>query len=740
MTKNNLPLNSGIQIGNLASRSLVNDTSSEELCSNNNNSTAQEPEESSLNNIDKTQEPSVDDNFTRLSAQSADANSSSSAEPLRSTSAIQVADEPKTQDLVGDTAERQLEEDMSSGQPNLARRSLTPPGFAQRIRQVSDHEAKDGHSLGTEIMSTEAAAIARRAEPADERSLEAQPEPLMLPNRTEGQRVKFNDENLVSVQGDSSPPASVLKLNDKSPATQLVSNRREHSPSMPIIREVQNETDFDAVKPRRPSESLEKSAPSMSHHDDPEKSSQGTQDEMHSNPARPSLNSESVHSNSAATDDPIYSHDDQSQDTKVSPEIELRVEETDNSQQSNMRHHRLPNESSHYSLMRATRETARDEESPRFSNLQFISLSEVESDAEEGQAPVGPSSSKTIDFGLASNHPVQSSDPTLVSQSTGNRFSQTNSLVTNGSSSGNNQQGTPIATSTQGKGAVIFPCLDDGLSSEPDSGDEEVDDDDERAMDADVEADDDEEDDDVDEDVENTLNSLSRMAIQTSMFNSTSQQRQQRHTHRAVATSSRQSQRTDPLFGASSVSDQSAAGPLKLPGSAYYAANQEPGFDMKQSPSFPNQNGLWLGPTSQQPSGLVPRSSSSQPAFNNQRSNLASSIHCGENKDEGKFRCFFSPLAKARVARLVASPELWLTFFFEFLCIKILVKTLSSRLSSDTDNETDRLLGSQRSDQHKLAGTETNSNNTIDSQPISSPLKQNANSKEGKLIFLPLQL
>lgn len=69
-----------------------------------------------------------------------------------------------------------------------------------------------------------------------------------------------------------------------------------------------------------------------------------------------------------------------------------------------------------------------------------------------------------------------------------------------------------------------------------------------------------------------------------------------------------------------------------------------------------------------------------------------------------------------------------------FLSDVIVPKVATSRPSSDTDNETDRLLGHQRNDQlNKLNSNNTiSSNNTTDLQAVSNAIKQNANSREGK--------
>lgn len=59
-----------------------------------------------------------------------------------------------------------------------------------------------------------------------------------------------------------------------------------------------------------------------------------------------------------------------------------------------------------------------------------------------------------------------------------------------------------------------------------------------------------------------------------------------------------------------------------------------------------------------------------------------------------------------------------------------------NRLSSDTDNETDRLLGTQRNDQlQKMTNNElvSNNNSSVDSQTTNNFVgKQTSNSREGK--------
>lgn len=52
-------------------------------------------------------------------------------------------------------------------------------------------------------------------------------------------------------------------------------------------------------------------------------------------------------------------------------------------------------------------------------------------------------------------------------------------------------------------------------------------------------------------------------------------------------------------------------------------------------------------------------------------------------------------------------------------------------MSSDTDNETDRLLGVQRNEQLKLANHDIDS---ADPLQVAQPVKQTTNSREGRFL------
>lgn len=247
----------------------MNDTSSEELCSNNHLDPAQEPDQCPTINLVETQEPTVTktttsaatdlDESRKPARSSTDADISTSTKPVRSTGAPPQIDDDlmATQGQNIGNPEEQTPEDiwLTTSQPNLARRSFTPPGFAQRIRHNSPPEIqKEILPIQSEISSTKLV-----VEPDVQVELSIERSPRLSQevaatsslqsssnSKPEGQRVKFDDENLVSVQDFSPLVANVSKVNDKNLAAHVATTiRREHSPLMPIIKEDQNETELD---------------------------------------------------------------------------------------------------------------------------------------------------------------------------------------------------------------------------------------------------------------------------------------------------------------------------------------------------------------------------------------------------------------------------------------------------------------------------------------------------------------
>lgn len=159
----------------------------------------------------------------------------------------------------------------------------------------------------------------------------------------------------------------------------------------------------------------------------------------------------------------------------------------DLNQSGNLRHHKIPNEANHYSIVRAmptsTATTDRVAAPDPSSSLQFQILSEVESGAEDPTDSLQNLIANKRSLGLATRNNNELTAATMDSQS--------NMPI---SSTKFEDDMLPSA-----KTALIFPRLDEGLSSGAESCDDEIeyDDDcdderdDERAMDADVDDDED---------------------------------------------------------------------------------------------------------------------------------------------------------------------------------------------------------------------------------------------------------
>lgn len=161
-----------------------------------------------------------------------------------------------------------------------------------------------------------------------------------------------------------------------------------------------------------------------------------------------------------------------------------------------LRHHKLPNESSHFSIVK-TADSTKDsglntsEAPPRSSNVQFSTLSDEESETEV-KSGISNRPSRTNKV-LDEQAKFTSSPSSLMASKVESAYS--NNASTNLPGSPNDEY--PLA-----KSALIFPRLDEGLSSEAESCDDDVEDDDDRAMEADVDANDDDEEDDIDDDVD----------------------------------------------------------------------------------------------------------------------------------------------------------------------------------------------------------------------------------------------
>lgn len=181
------------------------------------------------------------------------------------------------------------------------------------------------------------------------------------------------------------------------------------------------------------------------------------------------------------------------------------------------RHHKLPNESSHYSIVRSNTTNVMTASNnshiistkppnnqvdapPRSASLQFNNLSDGESGSDD-RPPVSVSNnSKVLSANAASTTSEEKTSTNEMVDTLTKVLDRTN-LTSNHQNdnllSNNNEDDQTPTTKT----ALIFPRLDEGLSSEAESADDGgTDGEDDQAMEADVDADDDEEDDDDDED------------------------------------------------------------------------------------------------------------------------------------------------------------------------------------------------------------------------------------------------
>lgn len=292
---------------------------------------------------------------------------------------------------------------------------------------------------------------------------------------------------------------------------------------------------------------------------------------------------------------------------------------------TNLRHHKLPNETSHYSVVRSNNTTnlnqvqnngsSNSSNAPiRSSNIQFNTLSDGESGPDERP-----------DLETTHHSSIAKSYLTSVKK----RTDSTSGLPDNINSAPSiGKVDDDLMTTT--KTALIFPRLDEGLSSEAESCDDEVEDDDDRAMEADVDADDDEDededdDDDLDEDADSPVLPIDRVSgsIQSST-DSFLRQHQAAKTHQRLANVLQQP--SGSLGHNLTTQDQVDVHQPKAAGSNYsnYTSTNDnvDHADLKSVPPYSNQNGqsnYWVSvsnhhPQQQQQQQQQPMSSQSGPA------------------------------------------------------------------------------------------------------------------------------
>lgn len=305
---------------------------------------------------------------------------------------------------------------------------------------------------------------------------------------------------------------------------------------------------------------------------------------------------------------------------------------------------------------------------PRSSSLQFNTLSDAEESGRDETLPSGFSlNQSTRRTTHTTGIPVKKCDPSSPASQTSNRLTR--------SSSKQLQLDDDLAPTT--RTALIFPRLDEGLSSEAESCDDEVEDDDERAVDADVDADDDEEEDDADDDVDEDTMTIDRDIAalhlgQPSVDCFVRQQQQSKSQYRLDGLSHQ-------LTPNNRIPDQSDIHQLKGPESAAYGVgcigqdlfNND--SDLKTStPAYPNHNSQanhWMASLpNQQQTNLQPHPSSSQQHCSqrnnnnviNNNINLMKNSHSAK-RDEGNFK---STLKKLVTSIIVLTSVMLFRFLF----------------------------------------------------------------------------
>lgn len=336
-----------------------------------------------------------------------------------------------------------------SGNSLFSKRAFVPPGYPQRITSTTTGGAKDD-------------------KPDNKSSLEGAKESASIGLSQETDQVvnsKLTEslENLSLKQSvlESRDEDGVEKYNSSSHLTRHI----EHPPTMPSISESQHESDtenqvagYENLKPPLNINRLPLSHPDPTY---------GTTFDQNQDP----------------NSNRIVSHDDDGlQTNKFSTLDNSKLDQEPN--QTNLRHHKLPNETSHYSIARSHL-TSNSENLPPIisSSIQFSAMSEAESGADDSGDGIRSlvASKRNISLGrsetTSSGHNSRSNMPVSLTKFDDDVIPSAKTELT----------------------ALIFPRLDEGLSSGAESCDDEVEDDDEcdderddeRAMDADVDDDED---------------------------------------------------------------------------------------------------------------------------------------------------------------------------------------------------------------------------------------------------------
>lgn len=494
-------------------------------------------------------------------------------------------------------------------------RKFVPPGFPHRIIPQSSP------------LTLNSSLNAKETDPS--RSVDSQAISISTSNHSSStnNQLKSNFPEAKTKDGPGSfSETDNRTVNSSIDSTHGLTNERIHitgklSPHLPIITEAQSELDTEIVNEFE-SQTLEQDLTdglnrirfsASQENNDHNESSSNTQRPVRDN----SLTSLATEVESILDD---AQHDS---DTKAAGE-EVSI--------ANLRHHKIPNETSHYSLVRPINNVCNSGASStplRCSSIRFNALSDAESGPEDSTESHchNPSARNQL-------NPTKSCESNVVSSSHPN-------VIDNFSLKLDDEM---LPTT---KTALIFPRLDEGLSSEPESCEDEVEDEDEKAMEADVDADDDEDEDDDDEDdddEDDTEAEFMRLykdprasRFVQSGVECFSRQPQSKSQNRLVNSSQQHA-------ALSMISDHAEPQQAKAQdsnyGGSYIGQDHIEQNDIKSMSNYSNQNGqsnFWTGITSQQPA--IPSQPSSSQNFNTKAVNdsIVSKGVSSFGRDEGKF-------------------------------------------------------------------------------------------------------
>lgn len=635
-----------------------NDASTEELCSNNDNSV----DELRKSIIETEHNTDKRINHPSLGKTLSCARASSIITPL------QTVDEKaeiniKEQSVIGDDELDKSElvdgQNTTDTMPfdqlmnHTTKKGFVPPGYPQLVRPAkatsSEHKVEPPNLVEGMKEVKPIRVMTNKLNNSPSLEVKHYQESSSRSAKSDNLRVKFDEENLVRVQDHVVIDQSSSDGNSELPNPGIAGHKlyeigargSEHPPQMPSISEAQFESEVDPTKdettlviPAPTERDLSAGLKKISLSDSSNREQVASSESMYQHEAQSDASQRQAPAPWRKNFYNLEHKEVESHPTTSSGQVD-QDQASDNPKfrssignESSLRHHKLLNETSHYSIVRSVNNSAPEPATvPRSSSLQFNTFSDGESGPDEQLN----SPANIPDPSISRNHNIiKKSD-----SSSAGFMNRPNNLPASSSKSFNDDELLPTT-----KTALIFPRLDEGLSSDAESCEDEVEEEDERAMDADVDADDDDDEDDVDDDItendslpaERTVHSV-QMSQPSSLDCFSRPLQSAKAPTRLMSSMQQQHQQTQPLVMDQQVEIHQA----KAPGSAYggyIGQDLLDNNDLKSMTGYPNQNGQpnsWMSVANQQP-----HLSTAQPSSSQHFSQRGHHNNNSFNRDEGK--------------------------------------------------------------------------------------------------------